>query len=921
MNHLRKFLSILILVLFSTSTAFAAVTNGVIPRSQWGANESLRYVNGDLAAGPSVGDSTTDADYSNNWDITKYSKVINSDNTGTYKWPLQYPQKVQKIIIHHTATSNTINDPAATIRSIYYYHAISRTWGDIGYNYIMDQNGNIYEGRAGGASVVGGHAGKGNNGSIGIAVLGNFSEKAVPDKVVMALAKFISKQTKLYGINPQGSSQFAGSNLPNILGHRDIMSTECPGDYLYEKLPLIRQLAAKTYDEKKKFVKDYDFQDKSDTTYFITLKPGEEQEISLRFENIGKKAWDNKTFIVVDSSPTFKDVVSFPDKKDVVLANLNESSVASGGTGTFKFKVKGGKKPSSVQMNVTILANGFNKMTDYVNIPVSVEQSAFRYKVVETKYPPEAMEPGQTFEASVKLKNTGNVTWQSAGTNVAFLAASHEQGRKSQFVSPAGQKMGVLKESTVKPGETGTFIMKLTAPMTKGLYKEYFTPLVDWETWMPDIGMNFNVLVGADPYSSEVVSQSTSRVWERGKSYNMWINIKNMGAKTWTNENIKLTFIKEEDLKVTNAKLLNPTLGPGTTGRISFTITVDKNDDLGKKTMMVRPNIDGQYITNKPISFEYTTVLPKTTSAYSSEETSTTKPTTTTPTTATIPTKDIKQGSGKENDIRIKLTFAGTPEISANGSYTIKSGSSTVATLSKSDVAKVEQNGSGYKVTVGSKSYTKTEPIRFVPDSGTILKVNNFTRTYNEFRGILEARIVDGKLVLINELGLEAYMKGLGEEPNATAMDKIKTITVAARSYAKYYMDIGVKFAGKPYHLEDDPATSQKYLGYSFEKVAPNVVKAAEDTKGQVVTYKGTLIKAAYFSRSDGTYTKSAKAVWGTDIPYLVPVKDSYCKNNAFWGHGVGLSGCGAAAMADQGFNYVQILKYYYTGTEVTDLY
>jgi SpoIID/LytB domain protein len=146
---------------------------------------------------------------------------------------------------------------------------------------------------------------------------------------------------------------------------------------------------------------------------------------------------------------------------------------------------------------------------------------------------------------------------------------------------------------------------------------------------------------------------------------------------------------------------------------------------------------------------------------------------------------------------------------------------------------------------------------------------------------------------------------------------------VAARTYAKYYLDHGGKFTGKPYDLEDSPATSQKYLGYTFEKRAPNVVKAAEETAGQMVTYDGEIVKTPYFSKSDGTYTKSYKSVWGgNEIPYLVPVKDPYCTTSkTFSGHGVGLSACGAAGMADQGFNYVQILKYYYTGVEVTDFY
>ena len=59
------------------------------------------------------------------------------------------------MIIHHTATQNQKADPAATVRAI--YHTVTQGWGDIGYNFLVDWHGNVYEGRCGGANVVGGH--------------------------------------------------------------------------------------------------------------------------------------------------------------------------------------------------------------------------------------------------------------------------------------------------------------------------------------------------------------------------------------------------------------------------------------------------------------------------------------------------------------------------------------------------------------------------------------------------------------------------------------------------------------------------------------------------------------------------------------------------------------------------------------------
>ena len=157
----------------------------------------------------------------------------------------------------------------------------------------------------------------------------------------------------------------------------------------------------------------------------------------------------------------------------------------------------------------------------------------------------------------------------------------------------------------------------------------------------------------------------------------------------------------------------------------------------------------------------------------------------------------------------------------------------------------------------------------------------------------------------------------MAENANDEKMEKMKALIVAARTYAKYYTTIGEKFAGKAWHLDDDPAVSQKYLGYGYEMRAPRAVEAVKATTGEVIKYQGTLIKTPYFSQSAGR-TLSAQEVWGwKDTPYLKSVTDSYCKETTKLGHGVGLSGCGARGMADAGKSYIEILKYFYTGVEV----
>ena len=62
------------------------------------------------------------------------------------------------MIIHHTVTQHQEADPAATVRAIYYYHAVTQGWGDIGYNFLVDLHGNVYEGRYGARTSLTGTA-------------------------------------------------------------------------------------------------------------------------------------------------------------------------------------------------------------------------------------------------------------------------------------------------------------------------------------------------------------------------------------------------------------------------------------------------------------------------------------------------------------------------------------------------------------------------------------------------------------------------------------------------------------------------------------------------------------------------------------------------------------------------------------------
>ena len=211
--------------------------------------------------------------------------------------------EAQVMTLHHTATGNNDPDPAGTVRAIYEYHTVDNLWQDIGYNYLISEDGTVFEGRwsgelgdtwdpegtnpdtyaqlcdptieGGGGTgadfahqstdpdafvVRGAHVGGYNTGNLGIALIGSFADRGRYSGVPTAAAVFAAEQllAELAGrhdIDPEGTVDYVNATtglgyvtVEAISGHRDWPDnvTECPGDNLYELLPLIRTNVAAT---------------------------------------------------------------------------------------------------------------------------------------------------------------------------------------------------------------------------------------------------------------------------------------------------------------------------------------------------------------------------------------------------------------------------------------------------------------------------------------------------------------------------------------------------------------------------------------------------------------------------------------------------------------------------------------------------
>ncbi len=201
-------------------------------------------------------------------------------------------------------------------------------------------------------------------------------------------------------------------------------------------------------------------------------------------------------------------------------------------------------------------------------------------------------------------------------------------------------------------------------------------------------------------------------------------------------------------------------------------------------------------------------------------------------------------------------------------------------------------------------------------------KISGRPFDFNAYRGVLEYRFssMSSTTVVINELPLDWYVSGITEASNGAPYEYLKALLVAARSYAYFHLN-----STPPREKLFDVYAStvdQLYLGYHAELSMPNVARAARETYGQMVTYQGNPVVTPYSARTNGM-TRTWKEAWGgTNKPWLVPVEAVYDKGRTRYGHGVGMSNNDAEKRARyDAWDYVTILKHYYSGTEVEKVY
>lgn len=507
---------------FSHTYQAATTTNSgltIVSRKQWGADESYRF-----------------------------------NEAGQEIWQPEY-YKPEKFVLHHTASTN-VSDPAATVRAIYYWHAKSNKWGDIGYNYLIDSQGVIYEGRYGGDGVVGGHAYMNNRNTIGIAVLGCYDSREkncnTPDSLTDAtresLKKLIAAKSQQFSITPEATSRFGShGHIHNILGHGDLTSTYCPGQDIYRQLGLIR-------DESKKQLASLppvqatttNAQLVSVSARDIAIPEGTTGTVRVQYKNTGNLTWRSyQDFGVLLGTDVKKlgsikgvTLASTQAKPLVEGARLVEGNVAPGQIGTFVLDLPAENATKTFTLawqgqgyypdtDVTITTK---KIAQVTQTPTPVRIEPIYKALLESTTMPQRIPAGTSLESHVRFYNIGNATWKKSDL---VLEVTLDNGQPSPLLS---QTQFTLN-GDILPGTSATFSLPFKADHTQATYIHTIV-LRHGEKEI----IRFNHVASViSPYSGVVTDHNFPVAIKNTWRPTVTMTIQNVGSETWVNPTLKST--------------------------------------------------------------------------------------------------------------------------------------------------------------------------------------------------------------------------------------------------------------------------------------------------------------------------------------------------------------------------------------------
>jgi hypothetical protein len=520
-------------------------------------------------------------------------------------------------------------------------------------------------------------------------------------------------------------------------------------------------------------------------------------------------------------------------------------------------------------------------------------------------------------------------------------------------------------KTAISPGGIGELVIPLTANTAPGKYREYFLLAAENHTWVKGGSFYFDIVVTEKKKTTPVVSAGSTTTSETvspkivtvkkfmqnvsavsvkgGERIRLVLGFQNVGTVAWSTYSLKAP-----------TPLRLAAVGDGTVFRVADE-TWASQDVLVEKAQPVPPSgtiREDVYVRAPAKAGVYTAQFQFTPGTAEAEAIPVELRITVTE-DAPLHDPSWKQVVSDPNNSgvmpasfrlsaepRIKVGIWKDPETyvqfrSEEDDYAVFQGTVRVGTLPRGRLGVLKYNKGTYSfqggdVDLEGPTYFRLEPIT---NPHAIFELPNFSRkltwkgprNFNKYRGVVEFRRTqdDKSTYVINELLLEDYAKGIGENANLSPMEYLKAQSIAQRTYAYYIAVQSDKHDVRNFDVVSNTG-DQLYLGYENEVIMPRFVEAAEATRGMMVLYNNEVVITPYFANTDGR-TRAWTEVWGgTTRPWLVSVVANYDKSRRtkLFGHGVGMSQIDASMRAEEeGLDAIALVKYYYTGVSVERMY
>lgn len=806
---------------------------------------------------------------------------------------------VERIVIHHTGGNVKGKDKIKVIREIFKYHTLTRGWGDIGYHFIVAQDGTIYEGRYGGNGVRGAHVfydkkcENYNSGTVGIAVLGDFTETKPPDVVYESLARLVAwiavsnnlkigqmeKETHVwtYPIKDDQEKEASqrcdftkgGFNAtftgPVVLGHNDIeKDTTCPGSID------IGKVRAKAQDLVKSF---------QSYLYGMVTEDGKKQYWSL--ENGFRTKVPNKVG---------KKVIMVKRKQLTYFPRAERPDLPSGSL------VKGERKD-----RIYIISQG--KKRPVLTQDILKERGLAGKKVHSLP----ARELAYFPTGKPVLFPEGTLLKVNKAPEVFLIKGE----KRHHITAPA-----VMSQLGLDPEKIKVVSREVLEAHPKG------DPLLLKEG---------SLVKGPTPNVYKIEKQKRRLI----PSMKLFKTLGFDWGNIITLDSLQLSFYKQ------GPPMLYPD-GNFLRDRLTDKVFYIKNGYKNwVKNKHVFKQLGGRWGKVKHLSHDYLSYYPEgvTLAAKNDLEKVSNLPPAGVKVSEAETKQEPSQGkqeprhqpSIKKEDLqqqKIRVGLKRIPpgkvvKITADSSYNVYKQDLFVAKKSPHTVFKVKAGfGTDWKFAAYGNNPV-FEILTYKDHPAWKPSLND-----NKFQGAIEVKCPDkDNCWIINTLPVEDYLMGVAEALNSDSLEFLKAVAVAARSYALHYIIQEKKYPHLGFDLTNK-ASDQLYKGYGYHKRAPRVAKAVRETEGEILTYQGNIAIPAYCSDTGGV-SKDACKVWGgkycrKEFAYLRggvedPEGTSHNQAKIKASHQVGMSNAGARKMAELGASYREILEHYFPGTEIYD--